>query len=72
MPWEKVFSTIGAGIMDSHMQNGTGSLSYTIRKSSRWIEDLNMRSKTRKILKENTCSDFSYISHSDSFLDMPK
>ena len=38
--------------------------------NSKWITNLNMRTKTIKILEENTGSNVSHINHSNIFLNM--
>ena len=68
----KVSSTNGVGKTDVNMQkNETGPLYYSIQKiSSKWIKDLNVRTKTVKILQENIGSNLLDIGHSSFLLDM--
>lgn len=48
-----------------------GSLPYIILKiSSKWIEHLYIRSKTRKLLEENTEEMFHDVGFGNDFLDL--
>ena len=60
------------GKLDSYMPRiKTGPLSYNIHKNkSKWIEDLNIRPETRKLLEEYTGSKLPDISLGDEFLDL--
>ena len=60
------------GSPDNNMQkNETGPFCYTIHKiNSKWMEDLNVRQKTIKVLKKNAGSTLFDLSHSNLFLDM--
>ena len=41
------------------------------KKTSKWIEDLNVRPKTKKLLEENRQNTFSDINHSKILYDPP-
>ena len=47
-----IFSTNGAGY--SHEKNKTGPLPNIIYKNSKWIKELNVKTKTMYLLVENT------------------
>ena len=60
------------GKVDSNMQkNKSGSPSYTIytQKNSKWMEDLNVRQETIKILMEKTESNLFDLSRSNFLLN---
>ena len=59
------------GKLDSDMQkNETRPLSYTIHKNKfKWMEDLNVRQETIKILQENSDSNLFYLCCSNFLLD---
>ena len=59
------------GKLDSHVQkNETRPFSYTIHKmNSKWMNDLNVRQESIKILEENTCNTLFELGHSNFLQD---
>ena len=66
MQWEKDSKSLQQmvlGKLDHHLTPHT-------KINSKWINNLNVRPETIKILQESTGGNFSDISHSNIFLDM--